>query len=440
MQEYWATRTGRWRKAMQNQSAPSFEERLFAVVRSDINAGALPAGALLPPAERVAQELAIEANDVQSAYSRPACRGVDRGPQRRRAVHREGRAPMARTPASVTGRRFASEAALLKAVREAAARGLSSSEATDFFKAAMLRLDRDGTARRATHGRRRVTDALEPGREPWLIDPGLRGERARNASTSSASRKASRRSRWSALEESSHGALAALQARARSVEEKRARERVAQSEALLTEQLQDMRLLDAQRRRRAEALEQMRSAEQEAAAERERALHEKLAAFQATELQLRRDRAELESQQQQLELDVQRRMDEVRRQVAEAARAAEAEKSRLREADLQKRLDDTLAKLSDTQRQLEQGRSRLQGEVLELLLEEQLAGAFRHRYGHRGQEGRARRRRRAHGDDRAPGQAAGVILWEAKRAQKWSARVAGEAQGGHAPGRGRWLA
>ncbi|MDQ1309573.1 MAG: hypothetical protein QG601_842, partial [Pseudomonadota bacterium] len=24
MDEYWATRTGRWRKAMQNQSAPSF--------------------------------------------------------------------------------------------------------------------------------------------------------------------------------------------------------------------------------------------------------------------------------------------------------------------------------------------------------------------------------------------------------------------------------
>ena len=101
-------------------------------------------------------------------------------------------------------------------------------------------------------------------------------------------------------------------------------------------------LLEAQRRQHTEALEQMRSAEKEAASARERALREKLAAravdlegqlaaqseqlaaLQATELQLRRDRAELESKQQQLELDVQRRMDEERRQVAETARAQPA--------------------------------------------------------------------------------------------------------------------
>lgn len=140
MQEYWATRTGRWRKAMQNQSAPSFGERLFAVVRSDINAGALPAGALLPPAERVAQELAIEANDVQSAYSRLLAEGL--------IAERSGGVLFIPGPgangqdASVgDGTQIRFEAALLKAVREAAARGLSSSEATGLFKAAMLRLD-----------------------------------------------------------------------------------------------------------------------------------------------------------------------------------------------------------------------------------------------------------------------------------------------------------
>ena len=42
MDEYWATRTGRWRKAMQGRSGPTFADRLFAVVRSDINVGALP--------------------------------------------------------------------------------------------------------------------------------------------------------------------------------------------------------------------------------------------------------------------------------------------------------------------------------------------------------------------------------------------------------------
>jgi hypothetical protein len=187
----------------------------------------------------------------------------------------------------------------------------------------------------------------------------------------------------------------------------------------------------------AEAVERARAIEREAAVAREHALHEQLAAratdleqqlaarsreiaaFQATELQLRRDRAELEVRQQQLELDVQRRLDAERRQVAEAIRAAEAEKSRLREADLQKKLDDTLAKLADTQRQIEQGSQQAQGEVLELLLEEQLAAAFRF-------DTIAEVRKGARGGDAVhtvmtrSGQAAGAILWEAKRAQKWS--------------------
>jgi hypothetical protein len=239
-----------------------------------------------------------------------------------------------------------------------------------------------------------VTEAVQPGREPWLIDPGTRVTCPKCEHEFSLEEGFAKKS-LEALEESSHGALSALQARARSVEEKRARERIAQAEALLNEQLKDMRaLLDAQRRQHAEALEQMRAAEKEAASARERALHEKLAAravdlegqlatqseqlaaLQATELQLRRDRADLESKQQQLELDVQRRMDEERRQVAETARAAEAEKSKLREADLQKKLDDTLDKLNQTQRQLEQGSQQSQGEVLELLLEEELTASF----------------------------------------------------------------
>ncbi|MDQ1241704.1 MAG: hypothetical protein QG550_955 [Pseudomonadota bacterium] len=282
-----------------------------------------------------------------------------------------------------------------------------------------------------------MTDAVESGREPWLIDPGTRVTCPKCEHEFSLEEGFAKKS-LEALEESSHGALSALQAQARSAEEKRARERIAQAEALLNEQLKDMRaLLEAQRRQHAEALEQMRTAEKEAASARERALHEKLAAravdlegqlaaqseqlaaLQATELQLRRDRAELESKQQQLELDVQRRMDEERRQVAEAARAAEAEKSKLREADLQKKLDDTLAKLSDTQRQLEQGSQQAQGEVLELLLEEQLANAFRLdtitevKKGARGGDA-------VHTVMTRSGQAAGVILWEAKRAQKWS--------------------
>jgi DNA-binding transcriptional regulator YhcF (GntR family) len=138
MDEYWATRTGRWRKAMQGQAAPSFAERLHAVIRSDIAAGALPVGALLPAAERVAQELTIAAEDVRSAYARLLADGhvAERAGG---VLYIPGAGEETATVGDVTQVRF--EAALLKAVREAAARGLSSSEATGLFKAAMLRLN-----------------------------------------------------------------------------------------------------------------------------------------------------------------------------------------------------------------------------------------------------------------------------------------------------------
>ncbi len=141
--------------------------------------------------------------------------------------------------------------------------------------------------------------------------------------------------------------------------------------------------------------------------------------FQATELQLRREREALEAQQKQLELDVQRRLDKERQRVAEEARNTEAEKSRLREADLQKKLDDMHAQVEEMKRRAEQGSQQLQGEVLELLLEEQLASAFpldsieEVKKGARGGDAMHRVRTRS-------GQQAGLILWEAKRAQNWS--------------------
>ncbi len=152
-----------------------------------------------------------------------------------------------------------------------------------------------------------------------------------------------------------------------------------------------------------------------------RAQASRIQEFQSTELQLRRERVALQAKQQQLELDVQRRLDVERRRIEETVRAAEGEKAKLREADLQKKLDDTLGKLNETQRQLEQGSQQLQGEVLELLLEEELAASFpldsivEVKKGARGADALQRVSTRL-------GQEAGTLLWEAKRAQKWSAQ------------------
>lgn len=137
MEEYWATRTGRWRRAMQGREGPSLAERLYQVIRQDVDAGRLPAGALLPTSERVAAELALEAADVQTVYARLlAGELLEERVDGALCVASKGRET---TVGDATQIRF--EAALLKAVREAAARGLSSAEATGMFKAAVLRLE-----------------------------------------------------------------------------------------------------------------------------------------------------------------------------------------------------------------------------------------------------------------------------------------------------------
>ncbi len=136
MEEHSGTRTGRWRRALREQSTLSLEERLYRVIRSEIESGALPAGALLPSSERVAQELALEETDVQSALARLLVDGL-------LAVRDSGQICIAsrgqaKTVGDETQQRF--EASLLRAMREAKARGLSSTEASGMFKAALRRL------------------------------------------------------------------------------------------------------------------------------------------------------------------------------------------------------------------------------------------------------------------------------------------------------------
>ncbi len=122
---------------MHGQEGPSLGERLYQVIRQDVEAGQLPAGALLPTSERVASELTIPAAEVQSAYARLLAAGwLEERDDCVLCIASQGRET---TIGDATQIRF--EAALLKAVREAAARGLSSAEATGMFKAALIRLE-----------------------------------------------------------------------------------------------------------------------------------------------------------------------------------------------------------------------------------------------------------------------------------------------------------
>lgn len=234
-----------------------------------------------------------------------------------------------------------------------------------------------------------------------------------------------------ALEAQSHGALAKLAAEARAAEERRARERAGQQQALMQGQLKDMQaLLEAQQKQHAEAVAKARALEKQAAEQRTRELEDAMKAkletqakqleqFRNAEMQLRKERAELEAKQAELEIEVQRKLDEERKAIAEAARVAEAEKSKLKEADLQKKLDDMRVQVEEMKRRAEQGSQQSQGEVLELLLEVQVGQAFpldvieEVKKGARGGDVIQRVMTRS-------GQQAGLILWEAKRAQNWS--------------------
>lgn len=279
------------------------------------------------------------------------------------------------------------------------------------------------------------------------------------------------------LEDSSQGALRALEQTVRTAEQKRAAREASERERQALEQVGALRkLLDDQAEANRQALAQMReverrgfgdqlaalnallaerdaqlraTAEREAAlAARERTLEAQVAAAaesRATEL-FAGERAAFEQQLQQqsqslarmrerelgliaeqqrladekaaLELEVARRMQAARVEIESQARALEKERADFEKAELQKKLDDVSAKLTEAQRKAEQGSQQLQGEVLELVLEEQMRRAFPVDVFEEVRKG-------ARGADLLQRvttrslQTAGTLLWEAKRAKEW---------------------
>ena len=145
----------------------------------------------------------------------------------------------------------------------------------------------------------------------------------------------------------------------------------------------------------------------------------KLADFRDQEIALRKQKQELEERQANLELDMARRMDEEKRRIEEAVRGAESEKYHLIEAELRKKIEDAQKANEELSRKLEQGSQQLQGEVLELELEDMLRQAFPFDKIEEVKKG-------ARGADvhqtviSSSGRICGKIVWEAKRAERWS--------------------
>jgi len=110
---------------------------------------------------------------------------------------------------------------------------------------------------------------------------------------------------------------------------------------------------------------------------------EKLKTARQKELEFLQKEAALKQKEEELELSIQRRMQEQRNELAETIRKQEAEKFSLKDTDyqlkvkeLEKQLDDQKKLAEEMKRKAEQGSMQLQGEVQELILEELLRDNF----------------------------------------------------------------
>ena len=147
----------------------------------------------------------------------------------------------------------------------------------------------------------------------------------------------------------------------------------------------------------------------------------RLRALQSEQLTLREDQQKLQDERAAMAYEVQRQVAAKSADREEFIRAQERERAQLDKAELQKKLDDAGDQLAVAQRKIEQGSQQLQGEVLELAIEESLRRAFpldtieEVKKGQRGGDLLHHVRTRT-------GQAAGIMLWETKRAKEWSAQ------------------
>ncbi|PKO43547.1 MAG: DUF2130 domain-containing protein [Betaproteobacteria bacterium HGW-Betaproteobacteria-22] len=137
------------------------------------------------------------------------------------------------------------------------------------------------------------------------------------------------------------------------------------------------------------------------------------------ELELRRQKTALEEQQRNIEVELQRKLEEERVKMTEQISAAEANRFSFIEAEYKKKIEDAQKANEDLRRKLDQGSQQLQGEVLELELEHVLTTSFLHdqidevKKGQRGADV-LHTVRTVHGVE------CGKIIWEAKRADNWS--------------------
>ncbi len=145
---------------------------------------------------------------------------------------------------------------------------------------------------------------------------------------------------------------------------------------------------------------------------------ERLRVQSEKELELLRKTRELEQQQENMGLELERRMNEERSRMREQFEVQFVEQQRLRELEKDKKIDDMQKLIDDLQRKSQQGSQQTQGEVLELELEQALRSAFvwdEIKPVPKGVKGADVVHRVIE-----QGRDSGIILWEFKRTKSWN--------------------
>jgi hypothetical protein len=145
----------------------------------------------------------------------------------------------------------------------------------------------------------------------------------------------------------------------------------------------------------------------------------KLKDAQDAELELRRQKRELEEARENQKLDLARQLDVERSKIADAARQQATDAERLKLQDKEHIIKDLQDQITALKNRAEQGSMQIQGETLELSLQDQLGKHFLQdeiveiKKGERGADILQRVRTN-------PAIDCGSILWEAKRAKNWA--------------------
>lgn len=140
---------------------------------------------------------------------------------------------------------------------------------------------------------------------------------------------------------------------------------------------------------------------------------------QQQELELRKQQRKLEEDKQSFELEMTRKLDAERKNIAEKISRDVEENHRLREAEKDKQLEDLKHQIDEMKRKAEQGSQQAQGEVLELEIEQKLRDDFPFdeilpvSKGTKGGDV-------VHVVKTQAGRVCGKILWEMKRTKVWS--------------------